>query len=300
MRTLARVGTGLMLTLASACGLSTKHVAGSGDDAGGAAGESTVTHTGGTGTPGAGGTGNRAGTGGSNPNGGAAGSDAVCTLTPVFEPCEALGGFYHDPQTNECLHTVSFQCGSGPNGFRTLADCLASCPTAKPGMTTCDLPADCAVVSAGCCGLCPSSPLDAAQALNGARLSDRPLCGDVSCEPCPPADETTSRTQNYVPICVNGSCSVEDVSGSPSARCASDSDCHLRDGADCCEQCDGTGLVALSSEELLSADVCSGASSCSSCAHSYTGYRARCQYGYCHVAFADTSSNGGSDAGGSP
>jgi hypothetical protein len=302
MKKLARFGTGLVLTLAYACGISTKHVTASGDDGGSSAGQTNLNtggaaNHGGTGGitngAGAGGASNRAGTGG----GGSGGGSSACMIAPTLTLCEVGGGFYHDPKTNECLHTAGFECVTAPNAFRTLAECLEACPSAKPGMVTCDLPIECSVVSLGCCGLCPDASITAAQSVNTSRLPDRASCGGVACGACPPSDMNTASLQNYVPICSLGQCELEDISQTPIAECEVDGDCHLRDGADCCEQCDGVGFVALSSEALLAADVCGGTASCMGCGHTYDGYGARCEAGHCRVELAGAG-NGGTGAGG--
>ena len=68
------------------------------------------------------------------------------------------------------------------------------------------------------------------------------------------------------------------------ASCVTDEDCRLRDGADCCEQCDDVGFIAVSSESPLR-DQCPEAP-CRTCEHHYDGYRARCSDGSCRVAAA--------------
>jgi hypothetical protein len=59
--------------------------------------------------------------------------------------------------------------------------------------------------------------------------------------------------QYFVPVCGRGSCRVFDLRGTTATECDSDDDCSLRDGSACCEGCDGTSLVALSSTEYVDA-----------------------------------------------
>lgn len=73
--------------------------------------------------------------------------------------------------------------------------------------------------------------------------------------PCEPVLENMQSQKHFEPACRNAHCTVIDIRETALTACTKTSDCMLRDGADCCAQCDGTGWVAVNK----SADLCGGA-----------------------------------------
>jgi hypothetical protein len=194
--------------------------------------------------------------------------------------CEGGVFFVHNPATDEC-EAEAFGCANNDNGFGTLEACLAACPSAKPAPNACGHAYHCELVDATCCSTC--EPVDASSKVAVNRLlredflATRP-CPDA-CQDCSPKDELELTGKYLIPHCYL-SCSVGSV---PSRSCTVDSDCFLRDGAGCCEPCDGVGIVALSSLDYL-ADLCDPQVDCAACESRIpSDLAATCVDGTCEV-----------------
>jgi hypothetical protein len=155
------------------------------------------------------------------------------------------GGFYFDRASGTCKTYGSSQCRGSANYF-SLRGCLETCPNARPEVDACGSDFDCVVVDTACCASCEPVSQSSLIAVNALRAGDyRDPCPPVACAPCPPVDELLTTRQYFVPFCSAGKCVVRDIRGSEYTSCSVGSDCVLRDGAECCEGCDGRGLVAL-------------------------------------------------------
>ncbi len=248
--------------------------------AAGAAGNTTSTGSGGSGAGG----------------GGAAGTDAgvladICKLPEVVGPCDAaFPAWWHDPSTGVCEPFVYGGCQGNANNFPTLEACQSACRGGQPDMDACGGPGECVFASgAGCCGGC--EPVDARSfvAINRASVqtySDIKRC-NVSCGACPPVTEPERTSQYFIAVCQAGQCTVSDVRQTDLTICSNKEDCVLRDGAQCCEGCDGQGIVSLNRSADLSALVCSvSPSGCPPCVPVIpAGYTPMCIDGRCTVGF---------------
>lgn len=156
-------------------------------------------------------------------------------------------------------------CGGNDNRFATRDACNAACPGLGANYDNCLIDSDCSIVSAGCCGACGQVSDD--QLLAVATRYLRPF-GDQRCSPappcipCPPPGELEGTFKFYRAVCVNQQCSVQDVRKTELTACKTANDCALRDGAECCAQCDGQGWISA----RKGADFCGGAEvSCDAC-----------------------------------
>jgi hypothetical protein len=265
------------LVVAVSCGGSIENVDTS-RSAGGSAGG---------GAGGSGGASGRAGSSGAGSAGSAGTGDAGgpdCFAEPRSEPCGMGGGFYFDPASETCRSYGANTCYHGPNYF-SLQGCLETCPNARPDIDACSFDSDCTLVDRGCCGSCEPVSGDSLIAVNvqRARAGDyRDPCPPIACSPCPPLDELQTTRQYFRAACgAPGKCYVEDIRKTEYTQCRTDADCVLRDGAACCEGCDGGGLVAVNPSV---GRLCGENVSCPECASIIPAeYGAQCQSGNCRV-----------------
>lgn len=245
---------------------------GSATDGAGSGGQAGVEATGGKAA-----TGGRAATGGVGSNAG--GASGVCNLQQTQGGCTAyIPSFWHNPQTHECEPFVYGGCGGNANRFESLAACLATC-----GVDACDRASDCALTSE-CCGPCEPLEMTDLTAINQTHLAKR-RC-DKLCGACPSLGVGERETRNYfLAGCVAHKCRVIDIRGTPMTpdhtelvRCADDSDCKLRLGAQCCEACSGEPIAVNGN-----ANFCpDGAVTCPACAPRIPpGYSTSCVQGRC-------------------
>ena len=233
------------------------------DDAPGSGARSGV---GGTGVAGSGGA-----AGGS---GGGAGMPARCQLPAESGQCLAYSpSYFHNPVTGICEPFVYGGCGGNDNRFSTLAECQAACRGGSPDMDACEFSRDCALLSASCCGVCPdSAEARAFVALNSKHTAafERTLPCGSTCGACPPFNELSSNAQYFAATCEAGQCTVVDIRETALTECGPSSQCTLRDGAGCCEDCDGQGIVAIRAERLQDM-MCGAPSACPACAPKIPG-----------------------------
>jgi hypothetical protein len=263
------------------CGGSTFESDGSGGSSGKGGSGAGGSGTGGSGAGGSGtggsGTGGSAGSssggssaGGSSGSGGQGGMPALCSLPAEGGNCNAyMPSYFHNAATGLCEPFVYGGCGGNDNRFNTLAECQAKCHGGSPDMDACGEPADCVLTAAGCCAECDPVQARAFVALNRQFMQDYEAakgCGDVQCGACPGMPEIERTSQYFVPTCDAGQCTVVDIRETSVTECADDSDCALRDGADCCEGCDGTGIVGVNPNGGLGELVCgNGPIACPGC-----------------------------------
>jgi len=270
------------VAIAASCGGSVEN-ADTSQSVGGVGGLATGGSSGQAGASGQAGTSGQAGAGGAPED---AGSAPDCFAEPRSRLCAEGGGFYFDRASGTCRSYDFNQCSESRNGFSSLAACLEICPGARPDLSACDTTLDCVAADAGCCDACEPVGPDALLAINvkRARAGDfRDPCPGTVCLPCPPVDELDRTQQYFVPWCQNGTCRVSDVRDGYYSACDSHADCVLRDGAACCEGCDGQGLAAVNMRHQP-ASICDGNLGCPECAPIIPPeFGARCQNGVCRV-----------------
>jgi hypothetical protein len=198
--------------------------------------------------------------------GGSAASDA-CTAAQAPGQCEAyFPSFWHDPKTNLCVPFVYGGCGGNANRYPSREACMQACPTASDDWSACENDSSCTSISTGCCGACEPVASEQLVAINFAHLSayENSHCSDTPpCVPCRPITEIEQTGKYFKPVCRNAHCTLIDTRESPLSECQKNSDCFLRDGAECCAECDGSGWVPLNK----TADLCGGVPiGCDDCA----------------------------------
>jgi len=226
---------------------------------------------------------------GAPPAAGAAGSlsNEACSLPQQTGPCEAyVPSFWHNPKTGLCEPFVYGGCDGNANRFPTRDACLAACPGGGSQWGACQYDGDCALTTLGCCGPCEPIANNQLLAVNSGHVADvaqQSCVGGATCGACQSTTEYDATAKYFKPVCVSKQCSAIDIRMTPAlTACASDADCALRDGADCCAQCDGVGFVSVKN----GADFCGGASTpCLNCGSvPPIGLKAACSNGTCALA----------------
>ena len=223
--------------------------------------------------------------GGAGPGGGAAGNGAgapaaagassfagasgdACTAPVAPGPCDAyLPSFWHDPKSGLCEPFIYGGCQGNANRYPTRAACLEACPGGGSNWGACQVDSDCTLTSVGCCEACEPVADKDLLALNDSHLTEytgRPACAALgACLPCPPAAEIQATGKYYRAVCQAGQCSVLDVRESAYTECKVTAECALRNGVNCCEECDASGFVPVRSD----ANFCpEGPEPCPKCA----------------------------------
>jgi hypothetical protein len=170
--------------------------------------------------------------------------------TPSWANCLAPPDsfVYFDEASGECLPSKGQCPGGDAKVFVSLSECLADCEGAIAGADVCDSENDC-VLARPCCG--PCYPVEISTLGAHHFSAPAPACPPVLCGPCPEAPELLQNMEYFRATCEDHVCTVVDITMGPSAECDQDDDCFLRDGAECCGSCDGSGYVPLSSIEYL-------------------------------------------------
>ena len=202
--------------------------------------------------------------------------------------CLALvPAYYHHAESGVCRPFTYGGCGGNDNRFTSLAECQNACRGGSSELDICMRSADCVLLAEGCC---PCEPTNSGQliAVNPSyQASVPPSCGPVACEPCPSIDELAATRQYFTAGCTDGQCSVVDIRETDATACRTDADCRLRAGAECCEACDGSGLVAVNGATFFDALGCSADGEgpiCPRCAPTYpAGYAAVCREARCRI-----------------
>ena len=156
-------------------------------------------------------------------------------------------------------------------------------------MTSCESIAECALMTADCCGA-PCDPT----AEDFAAVNERHMAEfrQESCEAvgeCGESGCASSTPPRFVATCRERVCVVEDVGALPITACSADADCILRFGLGCCEPCPGeesqlTSVRADALEQLASL-TCGTERRCAFCSPEYPeGASAVCVDGRCSVS----------------
>lgn len=228
---------------------------------------------------------------GASSSGGATGSaggaqSSQCAQPQDSGPCRGyLPSFWHDPVTGLCIPFVYGGCGGNLNHFETREACLAACPGGGSDAGACQSDADCTLTGPGCCAACePISNTDllALNVNSLAQLHKQQCPVEAPCAPCMSVTEYEESLKYFKPVCRSGQCSLLDVRQAAMTACMSDSDCSLRNGVGCCEECDATGYVAVN----VQADLCEGVrQGCDACASEPPlGLKPVCTAGHCALA----------------
>ncbi|WP_437576129.1 BPTI/Kunitz domain-containing protein [Sorangium sp. So ce887] len=211
-----------------------------------------------------------------------------CALPQETGPCDgAFPSYWHDPSTGVCVPFTYGGCEGNENRFESLEACQEACQDTVPDMDMCEAAGDCVLASPRCCAACdPGVDAQAFVAIHRDATTDfwnATMCVDVSCSPCQEVSEAERTSQYFTAACESGRCVVLDVRESPLTECTQDTDCALRDGVGCCEECGGKGIVALNQSADLRAIVCpEGFGACPPCAPVFPeGMTAVCVEGRC-------------------
>jgi hypothetical protein len=256
---------------------------GPGGAGGTSAGPGGVGKGGGAGSSGKGGSSGAAGKGG----GGAIGVGGMvaidpCSLPPEPGPCEAaFPRFYFDAAQGECLPFTYGGCEGNANNFETLDECYAECGGPVSETMRCEIAMDCTVVPTVCC-LC--GEVARADLLAARRDSAEEIlqsnCGAIGCECEAAAPPWAGAT------CIQGRCVVVDVRETEYTECSLSTDCVLRRGLDCCENCasDGSDVIAVRKDRDIGALTCGALVDCAACSTELLpAYDAVCREGRCSV-----------------
>jgi hypothetical protein len=212
-------------------------------------------------------TGNGHSTGGGGSGGGGVGSGGTlperCKLPQVTGPCEAaFQAYWHDPKTGACEPFIYGGCQGNENRFSSIGECQQACKGGSHDMDACSEPAECMLATPGCCASCDPVDARAFVAINRVfanQYGDASGCSGGSCGACPDVPDRDRTSEYYTATCNSGRCEVLDVRKSPITECTKTADCILRDGVECCQGCDGTGIVAINRDADLESLVCAGA-----------------------------------------
>lgn len=269
---------------------------GSGDGGQGPIGGSSsggAENSGGGGTSG-GGSGGGGTSGGASGDGGAAGSGGasndVCSLPTEIGDClAAIPRFAFDSSKGVCVPFTYGGCGGNQNNFETLSECDDMCRGGEPTPTdACEMSGECQLAFLGCCGVCEPMSLDSYSGVNSVYLGSllsaaNQGCSGVLCGACAPGDPVS---QNYAAVCEDNQCVPMDVRQEDDLTgCTEDSDCILRAGLGCCEDCTEESLVALNTSADVIETFCDGQDLlCPPCALAIPDtIEAKCTEGTCQV-----------------
>ena len=217
--------------------------------------------------------------------------------SPLPERCRLPGdggscvtsvlSYFHNAGTGLCEPFAYSGCGGNDNRFATLSECQAACNGGTPNMDVCTTPADCMLAGSGCCGGCSNADRSAFVALN--KKFEREYtrtrgCQSVTCGACATVDELSTTSQYFVSTCQNGQCVVVDIREDAITECQADSECMLRGGSACCEDCDSAQLIAVSSSANISPLLCPVPLPCAKCSSPIApDFAAACRSNRCTV-----------------
>lgn len=166
--------------------------------------------------------------------------------------------------------------GSGGAGTGGSAGASSCGPAAK----ACNQPSDCILNAPSCC-LCGLPELSDFEAINSSFVQQ------CSCQG-PACGCATQENPNLTATCESGTCAGFDVRLEEYSACTTDTDCTLRNGLGCCEQCQGSeySVVAVNvNQAALSGAVCGDQPvGCPDCVVQYpANKKASCISNHCQV-----------------
>ena len=153
--------------------------------------------------------------------------------------------------------------------------------------TSCRSDNECMLAANACCGPCEPYDASAVTAINRNYAVDfhaQHCPSGGTCGQCAPSDSLAATGKFLRAECQASKCVTVDVRTTAITECAGPADCVLRDGVDCCADCNGEGWVAVSKN----AELCSGQSvACPKCLSAPSLYMGsgcnvstgRCEYG---------------------
>lgn len=161
--------------------------------------------------------------------------------------------------------------GSGGTGTGTGTAGSTSTSTSTEDFFSCSGPGQCTLASAGCCSQCGKPSLADFTAVNAAKLVayHKFVCPEpVPCPECAPQFDP-----NLIAYCSAGKCIAADVRTDPLSACNTTADCHLRNGAECCESCgenqDAVIAVSYTANPQLADLMCTPDVGCPKCLPQY-------------------------------
>lgn len=204
--------------------------------------------------------------------------------TPELAACEPdsfeNGFVFFNASTGVCEGSAG-QClvaeGDRSLVFESLALCLSMCPNAHPEAQACDNDDECEL-SFGCCEPCLPIDLVSVHAFN-VRVGP-PDCLPIQCPACAERSEADDNRQYFLTRCTAHSCEVYDFTRSIGPNCDGNGDCVLRDGRECCQDCDGESWVPISYSGPFPWGNCDDVV-CPTCDQPAIGVGAVCEAGYC-------------------
>jgi hypothetical protein len=254
---------------------------GPGGTGGSAAGTGGAGKGGGAGSIAAGGSAGK-GSGGSGV-GGTVPSDP-CSLPPDSGPCDAaFQRFYFDAEHGVCGPFTYGGCEGNSNNFETLDACDAECGGPIGETMRCEIPMDCTVVPSVCCACEKVGPHELI-AIRRDSSDDflQSTCGAIGCEceaAVPPWAGAT---------CIQGRCVAVDIRETEYTECTVDTDCVLRRGLDCCEDCSlgGGEMVGVRKDRDVGELTCGALVDCEACSseNEPRATSAICDSGRCTVS----------------
>jgi hypothetical protein len=206
-------------------------------------------------------------------------------------PCDAaIPAWWHDPATGVCVPFTYGGCEGNANRFVSLDACQAACSGGEPNLDACAGPGECVLVAPICCSSCDPASDRSFVAINRAAATEYSRihrCETVDCAACPPVAEPERTQQYFVATCDRGQCRTVDIRENDVTACATNADCVLRDGAECCEGCDGHGIVSVNRNGNLGQLVCPVPTvGCPACAPIIPPeYQPLCSNGRCGITF---------------
>lgn len=168
--------------------------------------------------------------------------------------------------------------GSGGAGGTTTGTTTTGTTSSSDDFFSCNGPGQCVLAVPSCCSGCGIQEASAFEAVNAAKADA--YFKDVCPEPMPCPECVSQPNPNLFAYCDSGKCAVADARTHPVSECGVDEDCHLRNGAGCCETCgvDPNVVIAVSSlVQTIPSLTCAPDAGCPKCAAQYPeGWTAVC------------------------